>query len=129
MPTTMPGRNGGTLTRSHKGETMNPNGRPRKWICTLKKGGYRVSEINDTLQVLLSMNLDELKAVYENPKATILEKTVAAALKKGVQYGTLSNIDSIMDRVFGKPKQTTESTVVIETVAKFKLPDGTILEI
>ncbi|MEY4334522.1 MAG: hypothetical protein RLZZ196_3266, partial [Bacteroidota bacterium] len=71
---------GGTLTRPAKGETMNPNGRPRKYVSLLKEQGYKLSEINDSIQAMMSMTIEELKAVWDNPQATVLEKTVAHAM-------------------------------------------------
>jgi len=32
-------QHGGSLTRPAKGETMNPNGRPRKYVSLLKEQG------------------------------------------------------------------------------------------
>jgi len=33
-----------------KGEVANPNGRPRKYVSLLKEQGYKLAEINDTIQ-------------------------------------------------------------------------------
>jgi hypothetical protein len=101
---------GGSLTRPDKGETMNPNGRPKKYVTLLKDSGYKLSEINDTIQVLMSMTIDELKEVYENPTGTILEKTVANAMVKSLQKGSLYSIDTLLTRVYGKPKETANIT-------------------
>lgn len=86
---------------------MNPNGRPRKYVSLLKDQGYKLSEINDTIQNMMAMDLDELKAVWDNPKATIMEKTVAAAMRKSLEKGSLYSIDTLLTRVYGKPKETT----------------------
>ena len=110
MAKQVPARNGGTLTRPDKGETMNPNGRPKKFITTLKEHGYKLSEINDTIQVLMSMNVAELKSVMSNPNATILETTCATAMIKSLQKGSLFSLDTLMNRVYGKPKETAEIT-------------------
>jgi hypothetical protein len=91
-----------------KGEVANPNGRPRKFVCQLKESGYRVSEINDTIQAMMAMDLEELKEVWDNPKATILEKTIANAMKKSLEKGSLYSIETLLTRVFGKPKETAE---------------------
>jgi hypothetical protein len=88
-----------------KGETLNPNGRPRKYVSLLKEQGYKLSEINDTIQNMMAMDLVELKGVYENPKATILEKTVANAMKKSLEKGSLYSIETLLTRVYGKPKE------------------------
>jgi hypothetical protein len=118
MAKQVPARNGGTLTRPDKGETMNPNGRPRKYVSLLKDAGYKVSEINDTIQNMMAMDLDELKAVYDNPKGTILEKTIANAMVKSLQKGSLYSLETLLTRVYGKPKETSsvENTGKVEFV-------------
>jgi hypothetical protein len=96
---------GGSLTRPNKGETMNPHGRPRKYVLTLKAEGYKLHEINDCIQTMMAMTIDELKDAYENPNATVLEKTIAAAIKKSIQKGSLYSIETLLSRVYGKPKE------------------------
>jgi poly-beta-hydroxyalkanoate depolymerase len=87
------------------GVSGNPNGRPRKYVSLLKEQGYKLSEINDTIQTMMAMDLEELKGVFENPKATILEKTVANAMKKSLEKGSLYSIETLLTRVYGKPKE------------------------
>ena len=87
------------------GESGNPNGRPRKYVTLLKEQGYKLSEINDTIQVMMSMDMDELSDVYKNPKATVLEKTIANAMNKSLQNGSLYSLDTLLTRVYGKPKE------------------------
>ena len=89
-----------------KGQVLNPNGRPRKYVSILKEQGYKLSEINDTIQNMMAMTLDELKAVWDNPQATIMEKTVAAAMRKSLEKGSLYSLDTLLTRVYGKPKET-----------------------
>jgi hypothetical protein len=90
------------------GESGNPNGRPRKLVSLLKEQGYKLSEINDTLMALLSMDMIELKEAFENPSATVLEKAVAGAIRKSIEKGSLYNIETIITRAMGKPKEQTE---------------------
>jgi hypothetical protein len=102
----VPARNGGTLTRPAKGETMNPNGRPRKFVSELRAQGYKISEVNDSIQVMLSMTIEELGEVWKNPKATVLEKTIAAAIRKSIEKGSLYSIETLLTRVYGKPRES-----------------------
>ena len=97
-----------------KGQSGNPNGRPRKYVTLLVDQGYKRSEINDTIQAMMAMTMDELKTVYENPKATILEKTIAGAMRKSLEKGTLYSLETLLSRVYGLPKQEVESIVHIE---------------
>jgi hypothetical protein len=94
-----------------KGQSGNPNGRPRKYVCELREQGYRLSEINDTIQVMMSMDINELKEVFENTNATILEKTIANAMKKSLEKGSLYSLETLLTRVYGKPKETTDMNV------------------
>jgi hypothetical protein len=88
-----------------KGDIGNPNGRPRKYVSELRAQGYKLSEVNDAIQVLMSMTIDELKEVYSNPKATVLEKTIASAIRKSIEKGSLYSIETLLTRVYGKPKE------------------------
>jgi len=97
-------------TKFKPGESGNPNGRPRKFVSLLKEQGYKLSEINDTLMALLSMDMNELKEAFENPKATVLEKAVAGAIRKSIEKGSLYNIETIITRAMGKPKEQQDHT-------------------
>jgi len=67
--------------------------------------GYKLSEVNDAIQALMSMDVEELSAVLENPKATILELTIAKAMVKSLQNGSLYSMETLLTRVYGKPKE------------------------
>ena len=95
-------------TKFKPGESGNPGGRPRKYISTLKEQGYKLSEVNDAIQVLISMDLEELKTVYTNPRSTVLEVTIAGAIKKSIEKGSLYSIEALLSRVYGKPKEMNE---------------------
>lgn len=114
--------NNENLKPAQKGEVRNPNGRPRKFVSELKSQGYKLSEVNDAIQVLMSMTIDELKDVYENKQATVLEKTVASAIKKSIEKGSLYSIETLLTRVYGKPKEqvdlNTSGGIQIEVVYK-----------
>jgi len=93
-----------------KGEVANPNGRPRKYVSILKDSGYKLSEINDTIQNMMAMDLTELGEVFKNPKGTILEKTIANAMRKSLEKGSLYSLETLLTRVYGKPKETSAVT-------------------
>ena len=100
------------------GQSGNPNGRPRKYVSLLKEQGYKLAEVNDCIQVMMSMTLDELKTVWDNPQATVLEKTIASAIKRSIEKGSLYSMETLLTRVYGKPKETStvENTGKVEFV-------------
>lgn len=104
-----------------KGQSGNPKGRPRKMVCSMKLEGYKLTEINDTIQAMVSMNIDELKKVWDNPNSTILEKTIAGALRKSLSQGDLNSVETLLNRVYGKPKEKME--VLSQSVIKVTFGD------
>ena len=67
--------------------------------------GYSKEEVAVTLQNMIAYTLEELKQVYQNKESTLLELTIAAALKKSLEKGSLYTIDSILDRLHGKASE------------------------
>ena len=88
-----------------KGNNANPNGRPKKYVSLLKESGYKLSEINDTIQAMMAMDMDELKSVWDNKHATILEKTIANAMMTSLKKGSLYSLETLLSRAFGNPNK------------------------
>lgn len=89
--------------RWKKGESGNPAGRARKYVSTLKEIGYKLSEINDTLQNFIALNEAEIKEIEKDKNCTILERIVAGALLQSHKKKSMYNIETILTRAFGKP--------------------------
>jgi hypothetical protein len=97
-------------------ERINKEGRPKKFTTLLKEHGYSLSEVNDSIQAIMSMNEVEIKEVLKNPDATMLEKTVAKAIIKSYEKGSLYSMDTLMNRVYGKPKEEVNATIEAKVV-------------
>jgi hypothetical protein len=94
-------------------KNINRNGRPRKFVTTLKEQGYKLSEVTDSIEVLISMTPDELQKIFDNPKSTVLEKVVASAIIKSIKQGDLNSIETLLNRAYGKPKEKMEADITI----------------
>ena len=98
-----------------RGQSGNPKGRPRKFVTTLKEHGYKASEIGDTIKVLLSLKLSELKDLHENQDDhTIMEITCAKALMDCYKKGSLDSLETMLSRAFGRPKQEMELDIDLQ---------------
>lgn len=105
-----------------KGQSGNPAGRPKKLVSLMAAHGYKLSQVNDTIQVMLMMNLKELKVIFDNPDATILEKTIANAMISSLKKGSLYSVETLLTRIYGKPKET--STVTNDGKIEFVITKG-----
>ena len=94
-----------------KGQSGNPKGRPRKFVCLLKDIGYNKQDVNDTIQTMMAMTLNELADIYKDEHATILERTIANAMRKSLEKGTLYSLETLISRVHGVPTQTVNQTI------------------
>lgn len=123
------GKNGGTLIVPDKGESLNPNGRPRKLVShinnELKEQGYEQvtkTHIIDAYQTLINLPLSKVAAIanksilykneqnevvylHEGDNYPLLYRLVAKELlgRRGGEY-----LEKILDRAYGKPKNETE---------------------
>lgn len=96
----------------------NVNGAPKKLLSTFTDIGYTKREINDTMLNILALTADDIKKVAENEDCTILERTIAKALLKGMEKGSLFNIETTLSRSIGMPdkQETTPQVNKIEVV-------------
>ena len=105
-----------------KGQSGNPKGQQRKLATQLKIIGYTKAEAAKTIEAMLAMNILELKEMFENPNATILEKTIAAALKRSLEKGSLYSIDTLLNRTHGKSTEMVQ--VQSDNITEIKLTYG-----
>ena len=107
-------RNGGTFNVAEKGETANPNGRPRKTINSVNKEleeqGIKpatANEIKDIYLRLINMEMAELKILVEDSKQPALIRIVG---KKILSDKGFDIIDKMLDRAIGKAQQAVDVT-------------------
>lgn len=100
---------------------INRKGRPRVFISKMKEQGYTLSEVQDAMQVLMSMSPEELSEIRNNPQATVLEVSIASAIMTSIKKGDLFSLETLLTRVYGKPKEKLEADInVTNHVIKLK---------
>jgi hypothetical protein len=92
----------------------NPNGRPKKMLSLLKDIGYTKSQVEDTILTMLTMTRKELEQIDKNEEFTILERIIAGTLVKSHDKNSLFNLELLLTRSQGKPKETINQTITNE---------------
>jgi len=102
-----------------KGQSGNPNGRPKKFITTVtKETGYKKSQVTDCMLSMLKMPLLEIKQLADDPKTPSLEVMLARAIHGDCKRGELKNLSEILNRSFGKPKEQVELSGEIDITSE-----------
>ena len=111
------------------GNNMNPSGRPKKFLTEIKGlVPWTDSQIIDCVKTLSGMPVDELKAHLQSDKSqmTIAEQIIGRALLSDADNFSQRNLMEQLRMLIPAPKQ--EHEVNITTKQKFRLSDGTELE-
>ena len=118
------------LTPFKKGESGNPNGRPKKLVSSilaeLKEEGELVTRslVEQTYQVLMSLTQEQLTRIAKDEKQPMINRIVSKEMlsKKGFDI-----IEKMMDRANGKALQlkeiNTENTHEHKGIAPIKWVD------
>jgi len=67
------------------------------------------------------MTLDQLREIWENPNTTLLERTIAASLRKSIEKGNLDSLETLMNRVYGKPNEKLDITTAGDKLEQNKI--------
>ncbi len=89
----------------------NPTGRPKKLLSQLKEIGYTKSQVEDTMLSMLTMTRKELVKIDKGDEFTILERIIAGTLVKSHDKNSLFNLEILLTRSQGKPRETIDQTI------------------
>ena len=135
---------GGAIFQADKGETKNPNGRPRKgfkaFLHECREKGYEqvsLAEVVEAYQYLMGLPVSDVMAIAGDPlneKRTndttnqhpALIRRVAAEMmgKRGQEM-----LKQVLDRAFGQSVEKSESETKMVMTTRYVLDDGTVLEL
>jgi len=135
---------GGAIFQADKGETKNPNGRPRKgfkaFLHECREKGYEqvtLGEVVEAYTYLMGLPVSEVMAIAGDPlnekekgdatnEHPVVLRLVAAEMmgKRGQEM-----LKQVLDRAFGQSVEKSESETKMVMTTKYILDDGTILEL
>jgi hypothetical protein len=116
-----------------KGQSGNPNGRPKKIETILKEHfldehNLKLSkcQVQDMIQVILGKTKKELIELAKNDELPFWVSLIAKKAERDFSKGSIHILDVLFDRVYGKPKEEVNQT--IQQVEVFKGIDLSVKE-
>lgn len=116
------------LVRPAKWETANPNGRPKKLLSSLlaelRDAGYQsVKPVNviEAYELLFWLDESQIKIIAEDLERPMIVRIVAKSMTR--EEGTLQVLETMLDRVHGRPTQKVVEEIKGEmTISENKKP-------
>jgi hypothetical protein len=115
------GKRGGKIspqTEWKKGQSGNPNGRPKN-IHTILNDYFLAdfnlklskSQTSDIIQVILGKTKNELIELAKNDELPFWISLIVKKAQRDYEKGSIHILDVLFDRVYGKPTETLNQTI------------------
>ena len=111
-----------------KGISGNPKGKPRlpEEVKALRR--LTIQELNEGVGLTLRCSFDELIAMKEDPKATVIQRMAAALAHSTIKSANTAAWNALLEQFRGKLKEKIEMTGNQVQVVKVQLPQKRKIE-
>jgi predicted xylose isomerase-like sugar epimerase len=98
-----------------KGNNANPNGRPKRQFTLAKELGFTKDDINNCYKLYIAKTQQELDDILKDKEISVLEVIIIKAIKNDISEGKMENIEKILNRAIGTPKnEITQTNLNVE---------------
>ena len=111
-----------------KGQSGNPNGRPKKIETILKdhfleEHNLKLSktQTQDIIRTILGKTRKELVEMATNEELPFWIALIAKKAQRDFEKGSIHILDVLFDRVYGKPKEEVEQTINDGAPSEFRI--------
>lgn len=91
-----------------KGQSGNPNGRPKFPQGSLAVRRLTAQQLVDLGAQILAADVSEMSAISDNEKCSVMQRLIAGVMLKALEQQQWSQIEPMLSRIYGKPKETFE---------------------
>lgn len=98
-----------------KGQSGNPDGRPKKIYTILKDHGYSKDDIRTVFSELPWYTMAQLQEVHTDESKPIITRIVANQLYLALKQGDFNKVKEILEHSIGKATQSVEVTDTTST--------------
>jgi Glu-tRNA(Gln) amidotransferase subunit E-like FAD-binding protein len=110
-----PNPNKNNLRPVQKGEVRNPYGRPKRTFTQAKEYGFSKDDVTNCYKLYISKTVEELQEIAKDKEISILETIVIKSLITDLKEGKMDNIEKILNRAVGTPKnEITQTNLNVE---------------
>lgn len=88
------------------GQSGNPKGRPKRITTLLKEQGLSKDDIIAGINCLINLDKKKLSELINDPGQPVWLVNLATAIQKDIQKGRVVTIDMALDRLIGRPTQS-----------------------
>lgn len=118
-----------------KGQSGNPNGRPKKIETVLKElflneYNFKLSngQVNDIICSILSKSTSELIELAKNDQLPFWVSMIAKKAQTDYKNGSIELLEKLFDRVYGKARTIIDAKVENTNPTSITLSNGTTIE-
>jgi ribulose bisphosphate carboxylase small subunit len=93
-------------------EAINRNGRPKKLKTRIRElfnddFGVKLSknDVNQVIQYCLEMSMEKVRELVDDETKPAFFNCIAAAIVADKKQGRITTVESILDRIYGRPTQ------------------------
>jgi hypothetical protein len=108
---------------------MPGGGRPRTPADLIPIQAMPIEEGRRRMTMMSKLSLKELEAIAENKDSIVLDVCIATALIRGIKDGNLQSLSIVWDRLWGKPKETTENLNLSVNAELDAIPEDVLVEL
>jgi hypothetical protein len=91
-----------------KGQSGNPDGRPKKIYTIIKEMGYSADDMKSVFKELCWYTVNELKELFKDENKPAIVRIVSNQLWLSLSKGDMGKAREILEYTLGKPTQSSE---------------------